>query len=118
MLHRLCVDASCSMTSISSHCRSGRCGVCAAGLSIIFQEATASLDPLTTVGSQIAEAYALHHRVSRSQARTKAKDLLVAVGIPYSARRLGRFSFELSAGMCQPIMFTIRSICAPLVLAA
>src|ERR1700720_41132 len=36
-------------------------------LSIIFQEARASLDPLTTVGSQIAEAYALHHRVSRSQ---------------------------------------------------
>ena len=51
-------------------------------LSIIFQEATASLDPLTAVGSQIAEAYALHHRVSRSQARARAKDMLVAVGIP------------------------------------
>jgi peptide/nickel transport system ATP-binding protein len=87
-------------------------------LSIIFQEATASLDPLTTVGSQIAEAYALHHRVSRSQARTKAKDMLVAVGIPDADRRLGQYPFELSGGMCQRIMIAIALICSPRVLVA
>src|SRR5262245_15480925 len=76
-------------------------------LSIIFQEPTASLDPLATVGSQIAEAYALHHRVSRSEARTKAKEMLVAVGIPDDGRRLGQYPFELSGGMCQRIMIAI-----------
>jgi peptide/nickel transport system ATP-binding protein len=87
-------------------------------LSIIFQEATAALDPLTTVGGQIAEAYALHHRVSRSAARTKAKDMLVAVGIADSDRRLGQYPFELSGGMCQRIMIAIALICGPRVLVA
>jgi len=87
-------------------------------ISIIFQEATASLDPLATVGSQIAEAYALHHRVSRSEARTKAKDMLVAVGIPDADRRLGQYPFELSGGMCQRIMIAIALICDPRVLVA
>jgi peptide/nickel transport system ATP-binding protein len=87
-------------------------------LSIIFQEATASLDPLKTVGSQIAEAYALHHRVSRSQARTKAKDMLTAVGIADADRRLGQYPFELSGGMCQRVMIAIALICGPRVLVA
>jgi peptide/nickel transport system ATP-binding protein len=87
-------------------------------LSIIFQEATASLDPLATVGSQIAEAYALHNRVSPSEARTKAKDMLVAVGIADADRRLGQYPFELSGGMCQRIMIAIALICGPRLLVA
>ena len=87
-------------------------------VSIIFQEATASLDPLATVGSQIAEAYALHLRVSRSEARTKAREMLVAVGIPDAGRRLGQYPFELSGGMCQRIMIAIALICGPRVLVA
>jgi peptide/nickel transport system ATP-binding protein len=87
-------------------------------LSIIFQEATAALDPLTTVGGQIAEAYALHHRVGRAAARAKAKDMLVAVGIADSDRRLGQYPFELSGGMCQRIMIAIALICGPRVLVA
>jgi peptide/nickel transport system ATP-binding protein len=87
-------------------------------ISIIFQEATASLDPLMTVGSQIAEAYALHHSVSRSEARLKAKDMLVAIGIPDSDRRLCQYPFELSGGMCQRVMIAIALICGPQVLVA
>jgi peptide/nickel transport system ATP-binding protein len=87
-------------------------------ISIIFQEATASLDPLATVGAQIAEAYALHRRVSRTEARSKAKDMLVAVGIPDPGRRLDQYPFELSGGMCQRIMIAIALICGPRVLVA
>jgi peptide/nickel transport system ATP-binding protein len=87
-------------------------------ISIIFQEATASLDPLATVGSQIAEAYALHHPVSRAEARSKAKDMLAAVGIPDPGRRLDQYPFELSGGMCQRIMIAIALICGPQVLVA
>jgi peptide/nickel transport system ATP-binding protein len=87
-------------------------------LSIIFQEPTASLDPLATIGAQIAEAYRLHHKTSRAQARAKARDMLVAVGIPDPDRRLDQYPFELSGGMCQRVMIAIALICGPLVLVA
>jgi peptide/nickel transport system ATP-binding protein len=87
-------------------------------LSIIFQEATASLDPLTTVGSQVSEAYALHHSVSRSTAWGKAKEMLTAVGIPDPELRLNQYPFELSGGMCQRVMIAMALICGPRVLVA
>jgi peptide/nickel transport system ATP-binding protein len=87
-------------------------------LSIIFQEPTASLDPLATVGSQIAEAYRLHHRASRSEAFARARDMLVSVGISDPDRRLDQYPFELSGGMCQRVMIAIALICGPKILVA
>jgi peptide/nickel transport system ATP-binding protein len=87
-------------------------------ISIIFQEPGASLDPLTTVGSQIADAYRRHERVSRAEALAKAREMLVAVGIPDPDRRLHQYPFELSGGMCQRIMIAIALICGPRVLVA
>jgi peptide/nickel transport system ATP-binding protein len=87
-------------------------------LSIIFQEPTASLDPLASVGAQIAEAYRVHRPASRAEARAKARDMLVAVGIPDPERRLDQYPFELSGGMCQRVMIAIALICGPLVLVA
>ena len=87
-------------------------------ISIIFQEPSASLDPLTTVGTQIAGAYRQHNRVSHRAALVKARDMLVAVGIPDPDRRLHQYPFELSGGMCQRIMIAIALICDPRVLVA
>jgi peptide/nickel transport system ATP-binding protein len=87
-------------------------------LSIIFQEPTASLDPLATIGSQIAEAYRLHHKVSRREALAKARAMLVSVGIPDPDRRLTQYPFELSGGMCQRVMIAIALICGPDILIA
>ena len=87
-------------------------------LSIIFQEATASLDPLTTVGAQVAEAYTLHHSVSRPAAWAKARDMLAAVGIGDPELRLGQYPFELSGGLCQRVMIAMALICGPRVLIA
>jgi peptide/nickel transport system ATP-binding protein len=87
-------------------------------LSIIFQEPTASLDPLATVGSQIAEAYRLHHKVSRRDAFARARDMLVSVGISDPDRRLDQYPFELSGGMCQRVMIAIALICGPKILVA
>jgi peptide/nickel transport system ATP-binding protein len=87
-------------------------------ISIIFQEPSASLDPLTTVGSQIAEAYRVHHGASHSEAYEKARQMLVDVGIPDPTRRLDQYPFELSGGMCQRIMISIALICGPRVLVA
>jgi peptide/nickel transport system ATP-binding protein len=87
-------------------------------LSIIFQEPTASLDPLASVGAQIAEAYRAHRPASRAEARAKARDMLAAVGIPDPERRLDQYPFELSGGMCQRVMIAIALVCGPLVLVA
>jgi peptide/nickel transport system ATP-binding protein len=87
-------------------------------ISIIFQEPSSSLDPLTTVGSQIAAAFRAHQNVSKSQALAKAREMLVDVGIPDPDRRLHQYPFELSGGMCQRIMIAIALICGPRVLVA
>ncbi|ALN71235.1 hypothetical protein M673_00835 [Aureimonas sp. AU20] len=87
-------------------------------ISIIFQEPSASLDPLSTVGAQIAEAYRAHHKVSMREALTAARAMLADVGIPDPDRRLHQYPFELSGGMCQRIMISIALICAPRVLVA
>jgi oligopeptide/dipeptide ABC transporter ATP-binding protein len=86
--------------------------------SIIFQEPTASLDPLATVGSQIAEALRAHRRVSAAEARAAACDMLAAVGIPDPERRLDQYPFELSGGMCQRVMIAIALVCRPALLIA
>jgi peptide/nickel transport system ATP-binding protein len=87
-------------------------------ISIIFQEPTASLDPLSTVGAQIAEAVAIHRSISRVEAWRLAREMLVAVGIPDPDRRLQQYPFELSGGMCQRIMIAIALICGPSLLVA
>ena len=86
--------------------------------SIIFQEPTASLDPLMPVGAQIAEALTAHRSVSAAEARLKARDMLVSIGISDPDRRLAQFPFELSGGMCQRIMIAIALICGPRLLIA
>ena len=87
-------------------------------ISIIFQEPTASLDPLATVGAQIADAWRLHNGGTRADAMRRARDMLADVGIPDPDRRLAQFPFELSGGMCQRIMIAIALICGPRVLLA
>ncbi|MDO1582679.1 ABC transporter ATP-binding protein [Rhizobium oryzicola] len=87
-------------------------------ISIIFQEPSASLDPLSTVGTQIAEAFRAHHGASKAEAFEKARQMLVDVGIPDPDRRLHQYPFELSGGMCQRIMISIALICGPRVLVA
>jgi peptide/nickel transport system ATP-binding protein len=87
-------------------------------IAIIFQEPTASLDPLTTVGAQIAAAWRVHRGGPRFAARQRARDMLADVGIPDPDRRLDQYPFELSGGMCQRIMIAIALICGPRLLVA
>jgi peptide/nickel transport system ATP-binding protein len=92
-------------------------------MSIIFQEPTASLDPLSTVGSQVAEALRQHRgedgaRIDRAAARRAARDMLAEVGIADPERRLDQYPFELSGGMCQRVMIAIALIGQPRLLVA
>jgi oligopeptide/dipeptide ABC transporter ATP-binding protein len=74
---------------------------------MIFQDPMTSLNPVLTVGRQIAEAIAVHQRLSRSAAHRKAIELLDLVAIPDAARRMRSYPHELSGGMRQRVMIAM-----------
>jgi len=87
-------------------------------MSMIFQEPTASLNPLMTVGAQIIEALVTHRRQGRGAAAKAALAMLEEVGIADPARRMPQYPFELSGGMCQRVMIAMALICRPRLLIA
>ena len=73
----------------------------------IFQEPMSALNPVFTVGAQIAEAITVHHRVSSAQARKRAEELLTLVGLPDPARAVRAYPHELSGGQLQRVVIAM-----------
>jgi peptide/nickel transport system ATP-binding protein len=87
-------------------------------VSMIFQEPMTSLNPVFTVGEQIAEAVRLHQRLDRRTAHARAVDMLEAVGIPAARRRVDEYPHQFSGGMRQRVMIAMALACNPGVLIA
>ena len=87
-------------------------------IAMIFQEPMTALDPVFTIGEQIAETIVRHEGISRRDARRRALDLLERVQIPSARRRLDSYPHEMSGGMRQRAMIAVALSCNPSVLLA
>ncbi len=82
-------------------------------MTMIFQEPMTSLNPVLTVGSQIAEAVFYHMNVGKAAARKRALELMDMVKIPDPGNRYNDYPHHLSGGMCQRIMIAMSLACEP-----
>jgi peptide/nickel transport system ATP-binding protein len=87
-------------------------------IAMIFQEPMTSLNPVYTVGEQIAETIALHQKLGRAGARRRAIEMLELVGIPEPARRARNYPHQMSGGMRQRAIISMALSCGPKLLIA
>ncbi|MGY3462184.1 ABC-type dipeptide/oligopeptide/nickel transport system ATPase component/uncharacterized membrane protein YeaQ/YmgE (transglycosylase-associated protein family) [Bradyrhizobium sp. LM3.4] len=87
-------------------------------VSMIFQEPALALDPVYTIGAQIAESVVRHEGKSYAEGRARALDMLEVVRIPSAKRRLDAYPHEMSGGMRQRAMIALALACRPKILLA
>ena len=82
-------------------------------IAMIFQDPMSALNPVFTIGDQIAESLRLHQGMSPKEAEKEAIELLRRVGIPAPEIRIRQYPHELSGGMCQRVVIAIALACKP-----
>ncbi len=82
-------------------------------ISMIFQEPMTSLNPVMTLGDQVAEVLLVHKKCSKAEARSRVIDLFRQVEIPHPERRLNSYPHEISGGQMQRVMIAMALACKP-----
>lgn len=87
-------------------------------ISMVFQDALSSLNPVFPVGEQIMESILIHQKRTKAEAKEQVIEMLNLVGIPDPQRRFYQYPFELSGGMRQRVMIAVALACNPQMLIA
>lgn len=87
-------------------------------ISMVFQEPLTALNPIQTVGRQIAEVFQIHENMGKKEAERKAVEMLEAVAIPDPEKRVKSYPFQMSGGMRQRAMIAMALSCKPALLIA
>lgn len=87
-------------------------------ITMVFQDALSALNPVFTIGDQIAETLIIHQKLKKAEARKQALEMLRLVGIPSPEERIKSYPHELSGGMRQRVMIAIALCCNPKLLIA
>ncbi len=87
-------------------------------IGMIFQDPMTSLNPVLTVGMQIAESLVRHQQMNQEEAHARTVELLHLVGIPFSEQRINDYPHQFSGGMRQRVMIAIALACSPKLLIA
>jgi len=82
-------------------------------IAMVFQEPMSSLNPVYTVGEQIAEGLRHHRKIGKAEALKMAAELLADVGIPDAAKRVNDYPHQMSGGMQQRVMIAMALSCSP-----
>ena len=87
-------------------------------IAMIFQDPSASLNPVLTIGEQLTETLRAHKKITKAQACQEAAQLLEKVGISDAQKRLNEYPFQFSGGMCQRVMIAMALALSPDILIA
>ncbi|MGI4952792.1 MAG: ABC transporter ATP-binding protein [Janthinobacterium lividum] len=101
--------------------RAGEAGMArlrGAGLSMVFQDALASLNPAFTIGTQLVDVVRAHRRIGQAAARDVAVEALTRVGIREAGQRLAQYPHQFSGGMRQRVLIAMAIACRPRLLVA
>jgi ABC-type glutathione transport system ATPase component len=82
-------------------------------ISMVFQDARTALNPVFTVGNQIADVCRLHQGVNRREALRRTEEMLGRLGVPEARRRMRQYPHEFSGGMAQRAQLSMALICRP-----